>query len=117
MKISNRSIVISLSLAMLLAFSMLTGCVSSESATPAKAELTDTSVRTDIALWNGDDAPGWAEMTKAEQALWGVMGWTEASWEGEAKQPASEDLYWKQLTDAQRDACTKLGYTKETWDE
>jgi hypothetical protein len=115
MKISKRSIIISLSLAMLLAFSMLTGCVSSKGATTAKAELTDSSVRADAGLWNADEL-GWADLTKAEQALWGVLGWNEAGWEGEAKQPASEDKYWKQLSDAEQDACTKLGYTKRTWD-
>jgi hypothetical protein len=46
-----------------------------------------------------------------------VLGWDEASWEGEAKKPPSEDKYWRQLTDEERSAAEKLGYTKESWDE
>jgi len=56
-------------------------------------------------------------MTKAEQALWGVLGWNGDAWEGEAKQPASEDKYWNQLSQEEKDACTKLGYNKDLWDK
>jgi len=115
MKISKSSRLISLTLALLLAFSLLAGCATTQS---GKAELTDSTVRVPPAdptkFW---DAFAWKELTKAEQALWGVLGWTEESWEGEAKQPASEDKYWNQLSDEEREACRKLGYTKRLWDE
>jgi hypothetical protein len=45
------------------------------------------------------------------------LGWNADSWEGEAKQPASEDKYWKQLSAEEQAAATALGYTKATWDE
>ena len=72
-------------------------------------------VRTDdLNFW---EECAWTDMTPAEQDLWNVLGWDEASWEGEAKQPASEDKYWNQLSEEEQMAATKLGYTKETWDE
>ncbi len=118
MKISKLSMMI-LTMALMLSFSVMTGCVQNQGAksTGAAVELTDTTVRVPPGdpskFW---DEFGWADMTKAEQALWGVVGWDEAAWEGEAKAPASEDKYWKQLNDAERDACKKLGYTKRLWD-
>lgn len=99
-------------LVMLLGIALLFGC-----ATSGKEEgaLDPNLVRSDnLALW---DELGWVEMTPAEQALWKALGWNEASWEGEAKKPPSEDKYWRQLTDAERMAAQKLGYTKESWDE
>lgn len=115
MKISKPSRLIGLTLALLLAFSLLAGCATTQS---GKAELTDSTVRVPpgdpTKFW---DAFAWKELTKAEQALWGVLGWTEESWEGEAKQPASEDKYWNQLSDEEREACRKLGYNKRLWDE
>lgn len=117
MRISTQSILLSLSLALLLAFSVVTGCVSSSDTKTAEAELTDSTVRVPpgdpTAFW---DSFGWVEMTKAEQALWAVLGWNEAAWEGEAKNPASEDKYWNQLSDEEKEACKKLGYNKRLWD-
>ena len=117
MNTSKPSTWISLVLALLFAFSLVTGCVTTQGGKAAEAELTDATVRVPPAdptkFW---DAFGWTEMTKAEQALWGVLGWTEDSWEGEAKQPASEDKYWKQLSEEERAACKKLGYNKRLWD-
>ena len=106
---------IGLTLALLLAISLFTGCATTGGG--ADVELTDSTVRVPpgdpTKFW---DAFGWADMTKAEQALWGVLGWDEASWEGEAKNPASEDKYWNQLSDAEKEACKKLGYNKRLWD-
>jgi hypothetical protein len=120
MKNSKLSTFIGLTLALLLAFSLVTGCATNQAGKTTEAELTDSTVR--VPPGDGDPSPfweefGWADMTKAEQALWGVLGWTEESWEEEAKPPASEDQYWNQLSDEERDACEKLGYTKKLWDE
>jgi hypothetical protein len=85
-------------------------------ATSGKDEkgLDPKMVRSDnVAFW---EEVSWADMTAAEQELWMKLGWNEESWEGEAKQPASEDKYWKQLSDEERAAATALGYTKESWD-
>jgi len=84
----------------LMSMALLFGCATS-------------GVRTDIAVW---EEAGWADMNEAEQALWMELGWDADSWEGEAKQPASEDKYWNQLNDAEQAAATALGYTKATWD-
>ncbi len=73
----------------------------------------DTVRSNDIAFW---EEVGWTDMTPAEQALWMKLGWNEASWEEEAKQPASEDKYWNQLSSEEKAAATALGYTKATWD-
>jgi len=119
MKSSKQSIWISLSLALLLSLALVTGCASTQSGTTATAEaaLTDSTVREPPGLptkfW---DQFSWSDMTKAEQDLWAVLGWCEASWEGEAKNPASEDKYWKQLSKEEQEACKKLGYNKRLWD-
>ncbi len=120
MQISRQSVLMILSMTLLLAFSTLTGCVSTKSADTAVApvELSDTTVRVPpgdpTKFW---DEMGWVDMTKAEQAAWAALGWDEAAWEGEAKKPASDDKYWRQLNDAERAACEKLGYTKRLWDD
>ena len=118
MKNFKLSTFISLTLALLLAFSLVTGCATSQGDKTAESMLTDSTVRVPpgdpTAFW---DEMGWTDMTKAEQALWGVLGWTEASWNEEEKPPASEDKYWNQLSEEEKAACSKLGYTKETWDE
>jgi hypothetical protein len=61
-------------------------------------------------FWDSFD---WAELTPAEQALWGILGWDEASWQGEAEEPASEDKDWAELSDAERAAAEQLGYDQE----
>jgi hypothetical protein len=113
MKKSKLSTFISLTLALLLAFSLVTGCATSQG-----TKISDDTVRVPPAdpteFW---DEMGWTDLTKAEQGLWGVLGWTEDAWNEEAKPPASEDKYWNQLSDEERDAAAKLGYTKESWDK
>ena len=94
-------------LVMMMSVALLFGCATS-------GKMDADSVRTDIALW---EEVGWEDMTAAEMALWEKLGWDADSWEGEAKQPASEDKYWNQLSDEEREACGKLGYTKESWDK
>lgn len=92
----------------LMGVTLLFGCATTE-------KLDSNTVRSnDIAFW---EEVGWAEMTEAEQALWMKLGWNEDSWEGEAKQPASEDKYWNQLSSEEQAAATALGYTKTSWDE
>ena len=117
MKNFKLSTFIGLTLALLLAFALVTGCATSQEQKAAESKLSDDTVRVPpgdpTAYW---DEMGWAELTKAEQALWGVLGWTEASWEEEEKPPASEDKYWNQLSDEEKEAAEKLGYDKESWD-
>ncbi len=92
----------------LMSVALLFGCATT-------SKLDPNMVRTDdLNFW---EEAGWEDLTPAEQALWKEMGWDEASWEGEAKKPPSEDLYWNQLSEEERAAATKLGYTKESWDE
>ena len=96
----------------LMSVALLFGCATSGG---DKGMPDPNMVRTDdLNLW---EEAGWTDLTAAEQALWMELGWDEASWEGEAKKPESEDLYWNQLSDAERMAAEKLGYTKESWDE
>jgi hypothetical protein len=119
MKISKQSILISLSVALLLAFSLVTGCVSNqEAAAPAEAAVSDDTVRVPTenvnAFWDDQD---WGDMTKAEQALWSTVGYTEEVWIGDAKNPPEEDLYWKQLDPEKQEALKKIGYTESFWND
>ena len=99
---------IGMALTLLLACALMAGCAATQGGGAAEAELSDSTVRVPpgdpTEFW---DEFGWADMTKAEQALWGVLGWDEDSWEGEAKAPASEDKYWNQLSPEEQDACTR----------
>jgi len=116
MKNSKQFTWISLALALLFVFSMVTGCATGQGG-KGDMPLTDDTVRVapgdPTKFW---DEFGWADMTKAEQAAWGALGWDADSWEGEAKAPASEDKYWNQLSQEEKDACKKLGYSKRLWD-
>jgi hypothetical protein len=114
MKNSKLSTLISLTLALLLAFSLVTGCATSQSGKTDEANAVRVPPGDPTEFW---DEQGWEDMSKAEQALWGVLGWTEEAWNEEAKPPASEDKYWNQLSDEERAACEKLSYTKESWDK
>lgn len=99
---------IAIVLVVLMSVALLFGCATS-------GKLDPSTVRTDdLNFW---EECGWADMTPAEQDLWKVLGWDEDSWEGEAKQPASEDKYWGGLSAEEQAAATALGYTKATWDE
>jgi hypothetical protein len=65
------------------------------------------------AFWGALD---WADLSSAEQALWQVLGWDEASWSGEAPAPASEGLYWNELSAREQAAAQLLGYDATSWD-
>ena len=114
MKNLKLSTLFSLTLALLLAFSLVTGCATSQKEMTDEANAVRVPPADPTEFW---DAQGWEDMSKAEQDLWGVLGWTEEAWNEEAKPPASEDKYWNQLSDEEREACGKLGYTKESWDK
>lgn len=102
---------IAIVLVMLMSVVFFAGCAT----TGGDAALDPSLVRTDdLNFW---EECGWADMTQAEQELWNVLGWDEASWEGEAKKPESEDKYWGGLSPEEQAAATTLGYTQATWDE
>ena len=99
---------LAVALVMLMGAALLFGCATS-------GKLDPSTVRTDdLNFW---EECSWTDLTPAEQELWKVLGWDEASWEGEAKQPASEDKYWNALSAEEKAAATALGYTQKTWDE
>jgi len=58
----------------------------------------------------------WSELNSAEQALWGVLGWNEASWQGISQEPASESKAWNELTEEESSAAEQLGYNEMYWD-
>jgi hypothetical protein len=78
----------------------------------------DEEIRTpegDIdAFWDSFD---WADLTNAEQAAWGVLGWDETSWDEEVNVPASEEADWADLTADEQAAAEDLGYDQAIWDE
>lgn len=45
-----------------------------------------------------------------------TLGWTNASWTGEAPAPPSEDKDWVDLTDEEQQAAYSLCYFEGTWD-
>jgi len=99
---------IAVMMVVMMSVALMFGCAS-------MGKMDPNMVRTDdLNFW---EECSWTDMTAAEQDLWKVLGWDEASWEGEAKQPASEDKYWNQLSSEEQAAASALGYTKETWDE
>ncbi|EJK76256.1 hypothetical protein THAOC_01990, partial [Thalassiosira oceanica] len=46
-----------------------------------------------------------------------ALGWTAESWEGDAEKPATEDLYWDELSLDQQNAATNLCYFKNLWNQ
>ena len=112
--VSKLSGVMYLSTILLIGMGLLLGC-----ATPSTVDEHDTSeVRQPEegeALESFWDAFDWTDLTPAEQALWRVLGWDEASWQG-AYEPASESKDWSELTDEERSAAEQLGYDETYWD-
>ena len=117
MRISKQSILICLSVALMLAFSLVSTSVAEEFTYTKPADETTVRVAPDPAKVNAYwDNMEWDQMTKAEQELWSFVGYTEAVWVGDAKNPPEEDKYWRQLTSKKREALEKMGYTKSFWD-
>ena len=52
------------------------------------------------AFWNSFK---WTELNPAEQALWGKLDWSKASWERKAPAPAFEKKAWAELSSDERD--------------
>ncbi|MBD2329403.1 hypothetical protein [Alkalinema sp. FACHB-956] len=63
------------------------------------------------------DDLSWDDLNRAEQQLWGNLGWDADSWEEETDPPASSEKYWEELSGSERQSAEALGYTQETWDE
>ena len=56
-------------------------------------------------------------MTSEQQAAWGMLGWSETSWNGDAEPPLSDGALWKNLSPGEAAAARfGLGYTPESWD-
>jgi hypothetical protein len=62
------------------------------------------------------DAFDWQDLSAGEQKLWGVLGWDEGSWQEETEPPASEDKFWAELNEDERNAAQELGYEAGYWD-
>lgn len=45
------------------------------------------------------------------------LGWTRESWEGSTNPPASENKYWDELSEAEKEAANELCYFAELWDK
>ena len=114
-KMSKLSDVVCLSTILLIGMGLLLSCGTA----PAPDKQDTPEVRQPVeggdleAFWDGFD---WTDLTPAEQALWGLLGWDEASWQGEADEPASESKAWSELTNEERSAAEQLGYDETYWD-
>lgn len=58
----------------------------------------------------------WNELSAAEQKLWGILGWSQSSWEND-QSPASDNKYWNQLSKEEQAAASALGYTETSWNK
>jgi hypothetical protein len=62
----------------------------------------------------------WYEWDELEedgfQEYMAILGWTEASWNGDAEYPESEDMDFDELSETQREAAMQLCYFKEVWE-
>lgn len=77
-------------------------------ATEIRQAIGDVSV-----FWDEFD---WGDLTCGEQALWRVLGWDMASWQGETQYPVSEFKTWRDITEREQAAAVLLGYSEELWD-
>lgn len=58
----------------------------------------------------------WEELeVEGVQVFYLALGWSEASWNGESGPPQSEDEFWSDLSDGQREAAEALCYQCELW--
>ncbi|MCP4345241.1 MAG: DUF1565 domain-containing protein [Desulfobacterales bacterium] len=58
----------------------------------------------------------WEDLCPPEQSFWGIMGWDEASWNGDGKWPSSEFKRWADFTENERNVAEKLSYDEISWD-
>ena len=68
---------------------------------------------------NGGHIAQLPQECKSEQAAVIALGYTKLSWEnksGKEKQPSSADKGWDELTDREKAAAARLGYTGKMWD-
>lgn len=59
----------------------------------------------------------WSELEDANVDQYFIaLGWTKHSWDNDGKAPDSDDKSWKELTDEEQLAATKICYTEKAWD-
>jgi hypothetical protein len=112
---SKLASVMYLSTILLIGMGLLLGCGTASAPDEQDAsEIRRPAEGEDLeAFWDEFD---WTDLTPAEQALWRLLGWDEASWQGEADEPASESKDWSELTNEERSAAEQLGYDETYWD-
>eukprot|EP01048_Picozoa_sp_COSAG05_P015816 COSAG05_NODE_1953_length_3792_cov_3.706201_1_plen_1236_part_10 len=58
----------------------------------------------------------WSELDNDARLHWETLGWTALSWGGKEPAPVTEEMGWGQLSDAQRQAASSLGFSKVVWE-
>ncbi|KAL7554665.1 hypothetical protein ACHAWF_018162, partial [Thalassiosira exigua] len=59
----------------------------------------------------------WADLEQEGVAqYWVVLGWNQASWDGGIGTPATNDMYWRELSESQQEAAYKLCFSRNAWD-
>lgn len=68
-----------------------------------------------VCTWANVD---WDEMPPAAQADWEALGWTQERWDYDIRdrKETAESKAWAELSGAEREAATQLGFTAATWD-
>lgn len=115
--LSKLSNIMYLSTILLIGMGLLLGCASPSAMPPGQQDTSEVRQPKEgeelEAFWDKFD---WTDLTPTEQALWGVLGWDEASWQDEADEPASENKDWSELSDEERSTAEQLGYDEKYWD-
>lgn len=57
----------------------------------------------------------WSGLRKRDRQDWTTLGWTAATWKSKTP-PAASSKKFRALTDAERAAAVRLGYTPASWD-
>jgi hypothetical protein len=59
----------------------------------------------------------WSELEDANvEQYFTTLGWTKDIWDNKGNAPDSDDKSWKELTEEERRAATKICYTEKAWD-
>lgn len=62
------------------------------------------------------DSMDWKELPLDVRVAAKILGYDKKTWDKDGS-PPSDDKYWHKLTQVEKDAAGKLGYTQSTWDD
>lgn len=57
----------------------------------------------------------WDQLDSEDLIAWTELGWSRASWDGDARKPWTDKLKWKWLSKTEKEAAIRLGYDENKW--